>query len=123
MPAIRFVGGRSALRVLNQGSLGVEGCRYPGICFFKYVTQQELKHGPDAAAACDESGKCAAVEEEESQRIFLGRPAGFMSSATNLNLGFTSRFFYVCVALARGRLGQAGVGRGRVGSRQECSKA
>lgn len=64
------------------------------ICFFKYVTQQELKQGPDAAAACDESCKCSLVEEEEAQKIFLGRPAGFMSSSSNLKrFGLQELFF------------------------------
>eukprot|EP00435_Cladocopium_sp_Y103_P012593 s246_g3.t1 len=64
------------------------------ICFFKYVTQQELKQGPDAAAACDESGKCSVVEEEEAQKIFLGRPAGFMSSSGDLKrFGLQELFF------------------------------
>lgn len=62
----------------------------PGICFFKHVTQQELKHGIDAAAACDESGKCTTNDElaAESPVIFLGRPVGFVASVSNLNLGF-----------------------------------
>ena len=68
----------------------------PGICFFKYVTQQELKQGPDAAAACDESGKCSAVEsQEEAQRIFLGRPAGFLSANSNVKLGTVGPFWPV----------------------------
>lgn len=49
------------------------------ICFFEHVLQHEVKKAPDKAAAYDESGTAAEVQEEEEQpqRISLGQPAGF----------------------------------------------
>ncbi|CAJ1340303.1 unnamed protein product [Effrenium voratum] len=64
------------------------------ICFFNHATQQELKEGPDAAAACDESGTCSEAKQEESQVIFLGRPTGFMASGSDLKrFGLQNLFF------------------------------
>ena len=48
------------------------------ICFYRNATQAELKSDVDAAAMCDESGKCSEAQAAASEPIVLGRPAGFM---------------------------------------------